>query len=418
MERSKNKLGILSLQFYCYPDEIGGAWKLTYEVNKRLVDRGHQVYLITCKPTPDLPDYEVIDGIHYYRVDVRQSKSFIGLWRGLRKRVNTILGKHPIHLVHIHNPLVEFAALMNPRFWPVPKIYHFHSLWYNEEKINRCGEPDPRNPGSLAFCFKLRMVLNIIRMIEWTCFYTARSILFLSRYSQGRFLEFYPLKKPRLKVIPGGVDVKAFRPMVSGLSPSECRRRLGLPLEEPLFLTVRRLEARMGLGNLVSACALLAGRNPNLMFRLVIAGKGTLFDQLNSQIKEHNLQDRVRLVGLVSTEELPLYYGAADVFVLPSTSIEGFGLATAEALASGLPVLGTPIGGTVEILEAIDSKLLFADTTAEAIAAGLETFLKDPRPFVALKNRCREEAVNKYGWDQVVDNLEEEFYRAIDGDKD
>jgi len=128
MARSENKLGILSLQFYSYPDEVGGAWKVTYEVNKRLAEKGHQVFLITCKPRPDLPDYEQIDGVHYYRIGVGQSKSVAGLYRGLKKRVDAILKTHSIDLIHSHNPLVDFVALGIPRLWGIPRVYHCYSL--------------------------------------------------------------------------------------------------------------------------------------------------------------------------------------------------------------------------------------------------------------------------------------------------
>jgi len=409
MALSENKLGILSLQFYTYPDEVGGAWKLTYEVNKRLVEKGHEVFLITCKPRPGLPDYERIDGVHYYRIGAGQSKSAAGLYRELKKRVDAILATHSIDIVHGHNPLVDFAALWVPRLCGVPRVYHFHSLWYDEEKINRgAGE----QKSLIARC-KLGALLNVIRGIEWICFSAARSILFLSRYSRDRFRDFYPLPKRHLQIIPGGVDTKEFRPMASGWSPAQCRRRLGLPADVPLLLTVRRLSARMGLGNLIAACALIRDRHPGLPFFLVIVGKGALLDRLTAQVAECRLQDRVLLAGAVSGERLHLYYGAADLFVLPTTSIEGFGLATAEALASGLPVLGTPVGGTVEILSAIDAKLLFENATPEAIADGIGSFLENPQPYLDLKIRCRDRAVAHYGWDRVVDRLEQEFYRVI-----
>jgi glycosyltransferase involved in cell wall biosynthesis len=117
------------------------------------------------------------------------------------------------------------------------------------------------------------------------------------------------------------------------------------------------------------------------------------------------------MVGRLDTLTLVSYYQSADVFVLPTTFIEGFGLATVEALASGLPVLGTPVGGTIEILKSIDEHWLFADTTPEAMADRLESFLKDPRPFLALKPLCREVAITQYGWEHVVDRVEDEFYK-------
>ena len=67
------------------------------------------------------------------------------------------------------------------------------------------------------------------------------------------------------------------------------------------------------------------------------------------------------------------------------------------------------MGGTVEILEAIDSKLLFDGTTPQALADRIENFLQNPKPYFALKEACRREAVEKYDWNRVVDRLEEVF---------
>lgn len=410
MNGSRNRLGILSLQFYSYPDEIGGAWKFTYEANKRLVERGHQVFLITCKPSDNLPDHEVIEGVHYYRIRVKESKSVFGMWSAFARIFRTIRRRHPLHLAHVHNPLVGFIALLHPRFWRIPKIYHFHSLWYDEELINRRAATPPETRDSLPFRLKLLFLSNLIRGIEWTCYATARSVLFLSQYSRDKFKTFYPFKKSGLRVIPGGVDLAEFCPAESDESVLKIKQRLALPENRPILLTVRRLAARMGLENLLSACAMIARRLPEYDFFLVIVGKGSLENKLKSLVEEYKLQDKVRLTGPVMGEELPLYYKAADLFVLPSTQIEGFGLATVEALACGLPAIGTPVGGTVEILNRIDGRLLFESALPEALADHIEEYLKNPLPLQQLKTRCREETVSRYSWETVVDRLEEEFY--------
>ena len=87
MDRSQKKLSILSLQYHCYPDEVGGAWGLTYEINKRLVSRGHEVYQVTCKSSENQSSQEVIDGIRYYRVSLRESKGILPLWNAIKKKI-------------------------------------------------------------------------------------------------------------------------------------------------------------------------------------------------------------------------------------------------------------------------------------------------------------------------------------------
>ena len=165
----------------------------------------------------------------------------------------------------------------------------------------------------------------------------------------------------------------------------------------------------MGLENLILAARQIVDRAPDLNFLMVIGGKGSMGENLDALIKQYDLEDRVRMVGRIDREHLADYYRAADVFVLPTASIEGFGLVTVEALASGLPVLGTPVGGTVEILKGIDESLLFPGTTPEALSHRIEKVLKNPRPLEALKSRCREHAEQYYSWEKVVDLIEDEF---------
>lgn len=409
MSRSEENLSILSLQYHCYPDEVGGAWGVTYEVNKRMVANGHKVHLITCKPSESLPDYEEVDGICYHRVSVKASKSILSLWRMVGKRVSQILQCGNIDLVHIHNPLVGFVAILHPKLWKVPKVCHFHSSWFDEERINAVGTESTKLPCSL----KIR--LQLIRLMEWYGYAMSRTILFLSEYSKSRFLRYYRLTSPDLSVIPGGVDIENFKPPASREEVHSIRESLKLSAETPLILTVRRLEQRMGLENLVLAAGILHRRVPGLNFQMVITGKGSLKNRLEQLIQEQEVSHCVQLVGLVPRESLPLYFRSADLFVLPTTAIEGFGLVTAEAFASGLPVMGTPVGATEAILKQIDERLLFKGISPEALAEGIETYLKSPEIFREMSSKCRKVAETQYAWETVVERTEQEYKKVVRG---
>ncbi|MBC8288319.1 MAG: glycosyltransferase family 4 protein [Nitrospinae bacterium] len=407
MNGPEKNLTILSLQYHCYPDDVGGAWGLTYEVNKRLVARGQRVHLITCKPAELLPNEEEIDGVSFHRISVRDSKNVISLWRAVRRRVNHILKSEKIDLIHIHNPLVGFVAILHPQLWKVPKICHFHSSWYDEEKINQVGTETSEIP------WRLQIQLQLIRLMEWAGYAVSRTILFLSEYSKNRFLRYYPFTQPKLCVISGGVDIEAFKPPNSTEEISVIREKLKLSAEIPLLLTVRRLEQRMGLENLICAAGILHRQSPDLKFQMVLTGKGSLKDRLEQLILEQGVSHCVQLVGLVPRETLPLYFRCADLFVLPTIAIEGFGLVTAEALASGLPVMGTPVGATEEILKQVDERLLFHNTSPDALAEGIETFLRSPETFQEMGSKCRELAVAQYSWETMVKKIEQEFIKAM-----
>ena len=411
---------ILSLQYHCFPDEAGGAWRVTYEINRRLAQRGWTVHLITCNPGEELADRETIQGVVYDRIGVKPSKRPVSLWRALRRRLNAALSDSPgspARVVHVHNPLVGFLALLNPRMWNVPMLYHFHSAWYDEEQVNRRERlllEGRAGPGA-ELLFLLR--LKLIRLMEWTCYCAARRILVLSRYSQERLGEYFPLGKDKVQVLPGGVDTGEFHPVTDSASRDALRARLGFPVDRPVLLTVRRLRARMGIETLIEAAKLLTTAQPEAEFLIVIAGRGPLAPRLEQLVRDLGVQDRVRLAGFVPQETLPLYYQAADLFVLPTESIEGFGMATLEALASGIPVMGTPVGGTVEILQSIDDRLLFKSTEARAIADGLAGFLQDPESYRALGRQGRQIVEDRYDWEPIVTEMERCLQSLVRADK-
>ncbi len=407
MNKPQKKLTILSLQYHCYPDEVGGAWGLTYEINKRLVARGHNVFQITCKSSDNQPSQEGIDGIQYYRVSLRESKGVLSLWRAIGKKIKSILKLKSIDLIHIHNPLIGFLVLLQPSLWKIPKIYHFHSSWFDEERINAVG--------TARISLGLKFRLEMIRIMEWVCYKFSRTLLFLSEYSKNRFQDYYSLSNPDLIIIPGGVDLKTFHPLESEENNSAIREKLNLKKDVPLILTVRRLEERMGLENLVSAVEILLKKNPDKNFQLAMVGKGSLKKRLEDLIAEKKLSDTIRLTGLVPRETLPLYFRVADLFILPTTAIEGFGLVTAEAFASGLPVMGTPVGATKEILALVDQNLILQGTSPESLAKGMEHFLDNPEYYSELKLKCRETDEKNYSWEKVVDQTEEEFIKSIFG---
>ncbi len=228
-----------------------------------------------------------------------------------------------------------------------------------------------------------------LTLLERLAVARAKRILVLSNFSRGLVEELHPKHADRVRVVQGGIDTQFFHP--DG-EQQAARHLLGLPAAGPLLLTARRLDARMGLEELLRAFALIGDERATL----AIVGRGMLEAALRNRASELGLTDRVRFVGTVSDEELRSWYRAADLFVLPTTAYEGFGLATAEALACGTPVLGTPVGATPELLEPLDPRLLAASASPEDLAAGIDRALGLTGP--DLRARSREHATKTFDW--------------------
>jgi len=125
----------------------------------------------------------------------------------------------------------------------------------------------------------------------------------------------------------------------------------------------------MGLENLIAAIATLRQKQPDIL--VLIAGRGVLQTALTAQITAAGLEAHVKLLGFVSDDDLPSLYRAANLTVVPTVALEGFGLIAAESLAAGTPCLVTPVGGLPEIVNGLSADLVLPDCETSSVAAGL-----------------------------------------------
>jgi glycosyltransferase involved in cell wall biosynthesis len=189
------------------------------------------------------------------------------------------------------------------------------------------------------------------------------------------------------------------------------RQRLNVPAEKVIMFTVRNLVRRMGLENLILALKAVVETAPDIY--LVLAGEGPLKDDLISLVKQLALENFVEFTGFIPEDLIPDYYRMADLFVLPTLELEGFGLVTLESMASGVPVLGTPVGGTLEILSKFDHEFIFKDMRAESIAdliiKNYWRIKEDPDVWNEISNKCCEFVKRNYSWEKNVASLEKVF---------
>lgn len=288
----------------------------------------------------------------------------------------------------------------------VPKIYTCHSLSFEEFRSRNAGQPHILHKALNYFQLFARM------KIEKTGLYTSDKIVTLSKFTQQKLADTYNIPETKIQIIPGGVDLERFQPATD---KKEIREALNFPRDDIVLFTVRNLVRRMGLENLLIAFNALAKKCADI--KLVIGGQGPLENGLIALARSFNIEDKVHFTGFIPEDRLPLYYQMADLFVLPTKELEGFGLVTLEAMASGLPVIGTPIGGTKEILGNFDAGFLFEDTQPDSIAKlALEKYhiiKNNPQHWKQISDRCRQFVEKHYSWEQNVNSLEKLFLSCI-----
>jgi glycosyltransferase involved in cell wall biosynthesis len=131
-------------------------------------------------------------------------------------------------------------------------------------------------------------------------------------------------------------------------------------------------------------------------------------------IKVAGLGGSVRLAGYIPEEDLAAYYQCADLFILPTRLLEGFGLVTLEALAAGTPVLATPVAANPEILERLDPGMLLTDVSPAGITAGILAFI--PRyeaDRAGMRAACRKFIEENYSWAKYARGVERALLDAV-----
>ncbi len=334
----------------------------------------------------ELADFPNIEGLQLISFGT-QSKSIIRQYWGQRRLVKAQL-KRDIDMVVSHCTPSLFPSLAH--LADKPLICHFHGPRYLERAV------EGAHPLSV----------RLSKYIEQKVYARTDHAITLSYYMKRVLVETYNFAEEKVSVVPGGVNVDQFKQTISR---QDARRQLGLPGDRPLILAVRRLERRMGLHNLIEGIQKVARNYPEIL--LLIVGKGPRRQELDEQIRSMNLTRQVRTVGAVNEQELPLLYRAADFTIVPTSAYEGFGLILLESLASGTPVLGTPVAAIPEVLTPLSKSLLLESAAAEHLAQGILEVLSGQRMLPGM-DVCERYAAENYSWAVTVPKIHA-VYRHI-----
>ncbi len=293
-------------------------------------------------------------------------------WLGARKAIAERLDAGQVDLMASHFAL--YASAVVGRLRRVPHVVHFHGPWAAES----------RQEGSN------RLAVLAKWSIERTVYKSAVRFIVLSEAFGRLATQEYGVPAELIRVIPGAADLARFH--VSE-TRSEARAVLGWPTDRRILVSVRRLVRRTGVDRLIEAMPRVRAHVPDV--RLFVGGTGPLRAHLQRRIEELGLDDCVTLLGYVADEQLPLMYRAADLNVIPTIALEGFGLTAVEALAAGTASIVTPIGGLPEILSPLAPHLVLESTEIPAIVRGLTDALSGAVR-IPSDDECRSFAVERF----------------------
>jgi glycosyltransferase involved in cell wall biosynthesis len=383
----KNKLCIVTHTFLPH---VGGIEKVVNEQSKRLLLRNFDPMVVTNRI--GTPKKYYVDGVP---VECYESLN-IGFRLGIPYSIPTLpslpifvkaVASSKIIHAHGHPYLTSLIASKLAKQYNKPLVLTQHNTFI--EYNNIFDQVELLNDLSIGKQ-NLNLADRIIAVSEATKEYMLR----------------LGAKPKKVEVVYNGVDLTKFRPIIG--KREEMRKKIGVSQDAIVVLTVRRLVYKNGIDTLMDCANSVIRKNRKIVF--LVVGDGPDLNSVRLEIKRLGIESNFRLVGFVSDQDLPSYYNAADLFVLPSKSGEGLPLVVLESMASGLPVIATNVGGIKEIL-IDDYGQLVPPNRPDLLATSVLDFVEiNDAPG---KKELRARVEEKFTWETNVERLVEIYEELI-----
>jgi glycosyltransferase involved in cell wall biosynthesis len=380
----------LCIVTHTFLPHVGGIERVVYEQSKRLLQRNYEPIVVTNRI--ETPKNYVVDGI---KVECYESLN-TGFRLGIPYSIPTVTSLETFlkavkssKIVHAHGHpyLTSLIAAKLAKRYSKPFVLTQHNTFIEYDSI-----------------FDNIERLNDLAVGKETL-KEADKIITVSNATKDYVLSL-GAKPEKVKVLHNGVDLVRFRPLAG--KREEMRRKIGISQNSIVVLTVRRLVYKNGIDTLIESANIAVKKNPKIIF--LVVGKGPDLNKVQMRSEQLGIENNFRLTGFVKDEDLPFYYNAADFFVLPSKSGEGLPLVALEAMACGLPVIATNVGGISEILMEDYGKLVPPNQPELLAKAVLEFSNID---LSSRKKEIRAVMEEKYSWDKNVETLIEIYEELI-----
>ncbi len=360
---------------------LGGVESHVYSISSELARRGHEVEVLTSRHKKDLPATEMMDGFRVTRLKPAATL----LRTPVIPRIKAALRERKADVFQSHSPppLSAYYTSKVAKEMNVPFVLTYHCDIEIPSVFGLVIEEIYRRTMGVRTMKRARKIV----VTTETYAATSRAIW---NYAPA--------------VIPNPVDFEHFRPDVDG---SSVRKELGISPDAGLVLWVGRVVPHKGIEYLVEAAQHVEKAT------FLIGGEGPHLAAIRRVARSFDVEDRVIFSGRLPRSELPKYYAASDVFVLPSVSrLEAFGIVALEAMSSGKPVVVADMPGVREVVENGVEGLLCEPLNAEDLAEKVNTLLADPELRKRMGAAGRKKVTEKFGIKSVVDSLES-VYREV-----
>ncbi len=381
MSASKKKILICSLVYY--PDFVGGAEVAVKEITDRCSPEEIEFHMVTLRVGKKVSSREKIGNVEVYRV----------------------LGWLPLPFAKLLFPFAACfkAAQLNRQHsytavWAIMANYAGFAALFFKYLVPRVTFILTLQEGDPIEYIKrrVRFVYPLFKRI----FTRADRIQAISQYLAGWAKETGA--RASIEVVPNGVDLALFGNREA--RKTNVRTELNLLPTDKLLITTSRLVVKNAVGDVIDSLLFLP---PEVKF--LVLGTGPLENDLRKKVEEHKLTARVFFLGYVPHEKLPGYLSSADIFIRPSLS-EGMGNSFVEAMAAGIPVIATSVGGISDFLKDKETGLFCAVQDPKDIARKVTILLRDEAIRGTIIEQAERLVREKYDWGLVASHMKEKIF--------
>ncbi|MDJ1132829.1 glycosyltransferase [Streptomyces iconiensis] len=378
--------------------DAGGQNVYVKRLSETLAARGHEITVHTRRDSPHLPERAPLaDGATVAHVTAGPARpipkdELLGHMKEFSQQLARAWHEDPPDVVHAHFWMSGMAALPATHGTGIPLVQTFHALGSVKRREQGAGDSSPDE--------RVRVESHLGR---------AASDIVATCSDEETELVRMGVPRSQVTVVPCGVDAHRFRPGVTDtpgrVPPLRARHRL---------LAVGRLVPRKGFDQAVRAMAVL----PSAELLIVGGPPAARLDddaearRLRELAKEYGVEDRVRLLGGLPHEELPALLQSADL-VLCTAWYEPFGIVPVEAMACGVPVVATRVGGYLDTVQDQQTGIHLPSHGPFALGTTVRRLLAQPGLRRELGAAGRARVLERYTWDRVADGVEEVYVKAV-----
>jgi glycosyltransferase involved in cell wall biosynthesis len=374
-----------------FPPIVGGGERQAQQLAACLVEQGVDVCVIT-RRYQALPNFEHVDGVPVYRIPM--------LGYGPLAALTFILG----------------SIVLMARFNRHCSILHCHQASLGIAPATIAVLAKRRWGGKIIVKFMGSRVCDMAQSHTWVIrrWLLRQADAFVAMNDPVRMgLKEIGLDVPTC-LLPNGVDTRTFCP-TDASTRQALRQRLGLPLQSSIMLFVGRLDPVKALDALLQAWARVVQQMSERQPTLVLVGNGSERDRLVQLAQELGISASVHFAG--ASDKVAEWYNSANLFVLPS-HIEGLSNALLEAMACGLPVIATAVGGTPEVIENNVNGLLVPPKDVDALSEAILHLIRHPAQAQRFGQAARQTVQDHYSIDAVVDRYVKLYSSLLGSEKE